>query len=84
MKPTPTCSPCNDTGIIRVDGKHQYCTCAFGCRLRTDAGGKAESWLERMDASIAKKPEAGSSRGLAELEAEYYFPRPLATQDGEL
>lgn len=85
MKPPVACSACNDVGITRVDGKHQYCTCALGVRMRADAGPeKAERWLERMDNSLAKKT-APAPRGpsLKELEAEYYASQPPAKQEGE-
>jgi hypothetical protein len=85
MKPPIACSACNDIGIVRVDGKHQYCTCALGVRIQTDAGDKAQRWLERMDNSLAKR-SAPASRvpSLAELEAEYYASQqPPAKEEGE-
>lgn len=88
MKPPVACSACNDVGIVRVDGKHQYCTCALGVRMRTDAGEKGDRWLERMDNSLAKKT-APAPRGpsLEELEAEYYAsqqpPAPPAKEGEE-
>jgi hypothetical protein len=80
------CAHCNDNGIIRVRGKHQYCDCDLGARIRTDAGDKAKRWLERMDFSMGARPQAESHRlvkkpSLAELEAEYHKQHPEPKED---
>jgi hypothetical protein len=86
-KPPTECSDCNDTGIIRVRGRHQYCDCDLGARIRTDAGDNAQRWLDRMDKSskVASAPEPRRKSGLSleELEAEYYASQPPAKEDGE-
>jgi len=84
-KPPTECSDCNDTGIIRVRGRHEYCDCDLGARIRTDAGDNAARWLERMDVSIKKKcaPEPRMNRPTrAELEAEYYANHPPPKDEG--
>lgn len=54
-KPPIECSDCNDTGIIQVRGRHQYCDCDLGARMRTDLGDNATRWLERMDGSLGAR-----------------------------
>jgi hypothetical protein len=76
-KPPLLCEHCNDTGIIRVRGRHQYCDCDLGARIRTDAGDNATKWLERMDGSARPRSQPDSHRArrrpsLAELEEEYH------------
>jgi hypothetical protein len=87
-KPPIICSHCNDTGIIRVGGRHQYCDCDLGARIRTDAGDNAKRWLERMDGSALTRTQPESRRAkkkptLAELEAEYYAHHPQTTSQKE-
>lgn len=78
----PQCPDCNDSGILQVGGKHDYCACDVGALLRTDAGDNATRWLERMDASIAKKPaEPIHAPSLPELEAEYYAHLPTTEEE---
>ena len=83
----PQCPDFNDSGFIQPGGKHEYCTCAIGALLHIDAGDNAKRWLERMDASIGKKPAREPRRvnrlSLAELEAEYYASQQQKTKEDE-
>jgi len=80
------CADCNDTGILRTAArKHQYCDCDLGAGIRTDAGENAQRWLDRMDATIAKKPLWEPRRvrkpNFSELESEYFAQQPQTKPD---
>ena len=86
-KPPLLCEHCNDTGIIRVRGRHQYCDCDLGAGVRIDAGDNAQRWLDRMDGSVRPKYATESRRrplpSIADLEAEYYAQHPQKTDEAQ-
>jgi|ERR1017187_2970738 hypothetical protein len=79
-KPPILCSSCNDTGIVRVRGKHRYCDCELGDRMKADSGENGDKWLQRMDRSfvtsfvspVRRKPNPT----IQDLEAEYFEQHP--------
>jgi hypothetical protein len=84
QKPPIECSSCNDTGIIHVRGKHRYCDCQLGERIKEDSGENGKKWLALMDKSFFARPTEPTRRRpnltLQELEAEYLAQK---TQDPE-
>lgn len=80
-KPPIECRNCQDNGWLCVRGRHQYCDCDLGTRMREDFGADAQKWLDRMDRTLqrASPPKASVRRSILsfqELEAEYYAAHP--------
>jgi len=78
-KPPINCQDCQDNGVLRVRGRHQYCDCGQGTLIREDAGENAQKWLDWMDRTLLPRPKASirrSTLSIQELEAEYYAAHP--------
>jgi hypothetical protein len=79
------CSTCHDTGILLVNGRHQYCDCEHGTRMEIDPA-LGDEWLKLMDRSMVRRP-AESRRAkrehltMEELEARYFAERGPKTEE---
>lgn len=77
-RPQIACHACNDNGIIREAGRHEWCTCAQGRKMREDM----PAWLETLNRTIfGKLPEAKERRITSEAELEKEFQANQARYD---
>lgn len=90
-KPHVNCAACQDWGYIWRAGRNEYCTCAEGVRMQTEAAGLLETFNRKnikgpqaLQAAVVRRPVSESDLEQAFLESKKHKDATIARQKAVL